>query len=160
MDYMADTDLTAREHIAFHCYYVAGQSFTTISSTLGCTRKGAAYLVTSAKDKVTRSYEDGSLPFSALVEGLLRPSPTASVTRHVGKATSRQDELWAALEMRLHQRAKELADLVECMGHDCALPTHQPGGRGGISVGPNGTRWPAEKWQHPDGRVEVLPQDE
>jgi hypothetical protein len=152
--------LTARQCIALHLYYVAGQNLAVISSTLGCTPSGTFRIVQAAKAKLGQAYEDDPVKFLPLIEGLLRPSPTASVTRHVGKSLSRQDELWAALEMRLHQRANELADIVECMGHDCALPTRQPGGRGGMSVGPNGTRWPAEKWQHRDGRVEMLPCDD
>lgn len=152
--------LTARQYLAFHAYYVTGASYVTISRTLGCTKQNAHALVATARASIVRASEDGEVDFSLLVEGLLRPSPTASVTRNVGKSLSRQDELWVALEMRLHQRASELADIEECMSHDCALPTRQPGGRGGISVGPNGTRWPAEKWQHQDGRIDVLPQDD
>lgn len=157
---MIESELTPRQYIALHLYYVAGQNLATISSTLGCTRSGTVRIVQAAKAKLSQAYESDPVKFLPLVEALLRPSPTASVTRNVGKATSRQDELWVALETRLRQRAKELADIVECMGHDCALPTYQAGGRGGMSVGPNGTRWPAEKWRNQDGRVEVLPQDE
>jgi hypothetical protein len=155
MDYLTD-----RQYIAFHAYYVSGWSYVTISNTLGCTKQNAHALVSTARAKVIRAYGDEDIDFPVLVEGLLRPSPTASVTSNVGNATSRQDKLWAALQLRMQERAKELGDIEECMGHDCALPTKGSGGRGGISVGPNGTRWPPEKWQHPDGRVETLPQDE
>ena len=116
--------LTARQYVALHLYYVEGQSYRRIGSTLGITGQGAWDLVGRGRTRLVACYVDAPLDASPLVEGLTSPSATASTTRHVGRSESRQDRLLDALERRMAHRAYEVEEVTECMCGNFALPTH------------------------------------
>lgn len=117
-------ELTARQYIALRAYYVEGMSHSAISRTLGCSRQNTHELVSTARAKVIRFYEDGILDIQVLVEGLLRPAAHSSPSSNLGVAASRQDELLDALELRMQQRALEIQDISECMSGNSFMPTH------------------------------------
>ena len=155
--------LTARQYVVMYLYYRRGCTHRQIASALSIKHTAVQKLLVRGNRWVLEeAVTPEGVATSDLVRGLLQPSLTASVTGHVGRAASRQEELLDRLELRMQQRARELADIEECMSCGSDLPTRRSGAAlGGVNIGPNGTRWPAEKWTEPiTGRVVVLPQDE
>lgn len=116
--------ITARQLLALHLYYATGCTYRKIGTVLSIDGKTAYDLVQRGRRSLYIHVSHDHPHKSLLVEALLRPSPTASVTCNVGLAASRQGELLDALEFRLEQRAEELAHLEECMSGDSYLPTH------------------------------------
>jgi hypothetical protein len=115
--------VTDRQYIAMRLYYCEGWTQRKIGSALGIRQQNVSRLLTRGKRWIIeRAGEEGVK--SLLVEGLFRPSPTSSVTRNVGLAASRREELLDALELRMKQRATELAEVEECMAGDSFHPTH------------------------------------
>jgi len=116
--------VTARQYIALHLYYIEGWSYRRIGKHLGMASSASPYaLVQRGKSAIVRITVDKGANTLPLVEGLLRPSPTSSLTRNVGQAASRREELLDALERRMAQRDAELADIEECMAGDSFSPT-------------------------------------
>jgi hypothetical protein len=120
----SDIGLTAKQYIALRAYYVEGMSHAAISRTLMCSRQNTQMLVSAARAKMIRAYEDGVIDIRLLVEGLLRPSPTSNVTRDLGTSASRRERLLDALELRMQQRALESRAIAECMSGSSFVPTH------------------------------------
>lgn len=117
--------LTDRQFVALYLYYVEGQSYRKIGRLFGVDFKTAYEHVTTARDKlITIKVEVPNPHTSPLVERLLEPSPTSSVTRGAGIAASRREELLDALERRMAQRDAEWADIEECLSGDSFSPTH------------------------------------
>ena len=116
--------VTARQYVALHLYYVEGWSYRRVGKALGLTSSASPYsLIQRGRDALIRITVDKGANTLPLVEGLLRPSPTSSLTRNVGQAASRREELLDALEHRMVQRDAELADIEECMAGDSFSPT-------------------------------------
>jgi len=117
--------LTDRQFVALYLYYVCGQSHRKIGRVLGVDRKTVYEHLRSARNKLITIKVETPYPRTLpLVERLLEPSPTASVTRGAGIAASRREDLLDALERRMAQRDAELADISECMSGDSFSPTH------------------------------------
>ena len=120
--------LTDRQFIALYLYYIEGQSYRKIAGVFGIATMTAHEHVRNARNKLIRIRIDNPYPYtSPLVERLIEPSPTSSVTRGAGIAASRREELLDALERRMAQRDAELADITECMAGDSFSPTHTKG---------------------------------
>lgn len=113
---------TARQLKALHLYYVEGWSHRRIAGALGIKHapvqrlimRGSRWIVEKAADE-----GGASLP---LMRALIAPGPTSSTT-NVGLAASRVDDLLDALELRMEQRAYELAATEECMSAGSFQPT-------------------------------------
>ena len=117
------TRVTARQYVALYLYYIEGQPQRKIGSVLGIAHQNVSRLIVRGKRWLVDAAADqggASLPY---IEALSAPSPTASPTRNVGLAASRREELLDALELRLEQRAKDLAEVAECMSGDSSRPT-------------------------------------
>jgi hypothetical protein len=121
---LIDIDLSPREFFALRGYYYVGMSARLIGETLSCTRQAAEALIKVGRQKLIRACEDGQVAFPLLVEGLMRPSPTANVTRDTGTSASRQERLLDALELHVQRRALDFQEIGECMAGDSFVPTH------------------------------------
>ena len=160
--------VTDRQFVCLYLYYREGHSQRRIAGALGVKQQTVhKMIVRGTRWILDESCDPDAAVTSPLIRGLMCPSPTTSTTGHVGRAASRQAELWDMLELRMQHRAKELADIEECMSCSSDLPTRRNGvGHGGVSIGPSGTSWPAEKWEPPSadgrgyGRAVTLPCDD
>jgi hypothetical protein len=115
--------VTARQYVALYLYYVEGQSQGKIGAVLGIAQQNVSKLMVRGKRWLVDAVaEQGGVSLPRLT-ALLAPSPTSSPSANVGLAASRQEELADALELRLQQRATELAEVEECMSGDSSHPT-------------------------------------
>ena len=120
--------ITAKQYIALRLWYVEGWTQYQVAHLFGVTQpavhglisRGRRWIFETACADPLSLYAQDSLE----VEGLLRPSPSSSVTHDLGKAASRQEELLDALELLMEQRADALAVAEMCMSNGFSAPTH------------------------------------
>lgn len=115
--------LTVRQYVALRLWYVEGWSQRRIGRDMKVTHQAVYTLIVRGRKALVRGLAEQGVATLPLVEGLLRPSATSSVTRDVGQAASRREELLDALQLRMEQRATELAIVEECMSGDSFSPT-------------------------------------
>jgi len=117
--------VTDRQRTALQLYYVEGWSQRRIGRTLSVSQPSVHRLIVRGSRWIveTAAAEGGiSLPS---MRALFASSPTSSST-HVGRAACRREELLDALELRVEQRAKDLATAEECMSSGSSAPTRCP----------------------------------
>ena len=117
--------LTARQYIALHLYLVEGWTQNRIGGFLSISQPATHYLIQRGRKWFTDTATRDGVISAIHVRDMLHPSPSASITRNVGKAACRQEELLDALEQRMLQRANELAKYRECMSGNSILPVHR-----------------------------------
>jgi hypothetical protein len=116
--------ITARQYIALRLYYVEGWNYSRIGEAFGVTKQAVHQVVMRGRHWIIQACGVQGVDATPRLRVLLAPSPTLSPTRNVGVATSRQDELLDALELRMEQQASMADSLSECMSGDSFRSTH------------------------------------
>lgn len=118
------SEVTERQYTALYFYYVEGWSHRKIGTELNIHHSSVQSLIIRGRRWITEAaakQTPATLPF---MRALFTPSPTSSLTAHLGRAASRQEELQGTLTLRMEQRAEELAEIEECMSGSHLSPTH------------------------------------
>ena len=116
--------VTDRQYIALRLWYLEGWSQHQVARAFGITQPAVHALIARGRRWVFEAVSRKGLSNRHLVEGLFGPSMASSLTRDLGAASGRRDELLDELEIRMDQQAREAAAFSDCMLGDSLFSAH------------------------------------
>lgn len=115
---------TSRQEVALLLYYVEGWSHRRIGQALGISHQASHQLVDRGRRIILHKVDEQDVDALPTVRVLLAANERVSCTRHIGRALARQEELLDALQLRMEQRAEELAMYEQWLDSGSSSPSH------------------------------------